>query len=111
MAESEKRGISSQRLVFAPMLPLSEHLAREKLADIFLDTLPHNTHTTASDALWCGIPLVTCLGNSFVGRVAASLLDAVGLPELITTSLGDYEALALKLACDPLLLESLKATL
>ena len=111
MAESEKRGISSERLVFAPMLPLSDHLARERLADIFLDTLPHNAHTTASDALWCGVPVVTCLGNSFAGRVAASLLNAVGLPELITTSLEDYEALALKLARDLALLDALKAKL
>jgi predicted O-linked N-acetylglucosamine transferase (SPINDLY family) len=111
MAEAAKRGVSSERLVFAPMMPLADHLAREKLADIFLDTLPHNAHTTASDALWCGVPLVTCLGSTFAGRVAASLLDAIGLPELITTSLPDYEALALKLARDPALLDAVKAKL
>jgi predicted O-linked N-acetylglucosamine transferase (SPINDLY family) len=111
MAEAERRGISSERLVFAPMLPLADHLSREKLADIFLDTLPHNAHTTASDALWCGIPLVTCLGETFAGRVAASLLNAIGLPELITTSLQDYEELALKLARDPALLDAVKAKL
>jgi predicted O-linked N-acetylglucosamine transferase (SPINDLY family) len=111
MREAEKRGISPTRLVFAPMLSLADHLAREKLADIFLDTLPHNAHTTASDALWCGVPLVTCLGNTFAGRVAASLLEAIGLPELITTSLPDYEALALKLAGDAAFLGAVKAKL
>ncbi|HMI97151.1 MAG TPA: tetratricopeptide repeat protein [Micropepsaceae bacterium] len=111
MAEAEKRGISSERLVFAPMMPLADHLAREKLADIFLDTLPHNAHTTASDALWCGVPLITCLGSTFAGRVASSLLNAIGLPELITTSLEDYEALALSLARDPALLDAVKAKL
>ncbi len=111
MAEAEKRGVSSERLVFAPMMPLADHLARERLADIFLDTLPHNAHTTASDALWCGVPLITCLGSTFAGRVAASLLNAIGLPELITTSLQDYETLALKLARDPMLLADVKAKL
>jgi predicted O-linked N-acetylglucosamine transferase (SPINDLY family) len=111
MAEADKRGISSARLVFAPMVPLADHLARERLADIFLDTLPHNAHTTGSDALWCGVPLVTCRGNSFAGRVASSLLNAMGLAELITISLEDYEALALKLAHDPALLGEVKAKL
>jgi predicted O-linked N-acetylglucosamine transferase (SPINDLY family) len=111
MAEAERRGISATRLVFAPMMSLADHLARERLADIFLDTLPHNAHTTASDALWCGVPLVTCLGNTFAGRVASSLLNAIGLPELITTSLEDYEALAIKLARDPDLLASVKLKL
>jgi protein O-GlcNAc transferase len=87
------------------------HWARPPHADLFLDTLPYNAHTTASDALWAGLPLVTCLGETFAGRVAASLLKAVGLPELITTSLEDYEALALKLARDPTLLASIKAKL
>jgi predicted O-linked N-acetylglucosamine transferase (SPINDLY family) len=86
-------------------------LARQRHADLFLDTLPYNAHTTASDALWAGLPLVTCLGETFAGRVAASLLKAVGLRELITTSLEDYEALALKLARDPTLLASIKAKL
>jgi protein O-GlcNAc transferase len=111
MAEAEKRGVSSGRLVFAPMVPLADHLARERLADIFLDTIPHNAHTTASDALGCGVPLVTCLGSTFAGRVAASLLNAIGLPELITTSLQDYETLALELARDPALLDAVKAKL
>jgi protein O-GlcNAc transferase len=93
-------GIDPGRLVFAGKLELDRHLARYRLADLFLDTLPYNAHTTASDALAAGLPLVTCLGETFSGRVAASLLSAVGLPELITHSLADYEALALKLARD-----------
>ena len=86
-------------------MPLEDHLARHRLADLFLDTLPYNAHTTASDALWAGLPVVTCLGNAFAGRVAASLLNAIGLPELVTHSIEDYEALALRLAKDPALLE------
>jgi len=88
-----------------------QHLARMACADLFLDTFPYCAGTTASDALWCGVPLVTCQGNSFAGRVAASLLHAIGLPELITTSLQDYEALALKLARDPALLDAVKTKL
>ena len=98
--EAEARGITRDRLVFAPRAPLPEHLARQRLADLFLDTLPCNAHTTASDALWVGLPVLTCLGSTFAGRVAASLLTAVGLPELVTSSLADYEALALQLATD-----------
>ncbi len=99
--EAESRGVEAQRLIFAPRLPdVADHLARQRHADLFLDTLPYNAHTTACDALWAGVPLVTCLGTSFVGRVAASLLKAIGLDELITHSLGDYEALALRLAHD-----------
>jgi protein O-GlcNAc transferase len=94
------RGIDPARLVFAGKLELDQHLARHRLADLFLDTLPYNAHTTASDALAAGLPLVTCLGATLSGRVAASLLSAVGLPELITPTLADYEALALKLARD-----------
>ena len=81
-------------------MKLADHLARHRLADLFLDTLPYNAHTTASDALWAGLPVVTCQGNAFAGRVAASLLKAVGLPELVTHNLADYEALALRLATD-----------
>jgi predicted O-linked N-acetylglucosamine transferase (SPINDLY family) len=84
---------------------LEDHLARHRLADLFLDTLPVNAHTTASDALWAGLPVVTRLGEAFAGRVAASLLNAIGLPELVTRSVQDYEALALRLAKDPALLE------
>jgi predicted O-linked N-acetylglucosamine transferase (SPINDLY family) len=99
-SEAAARGIDPRRLVFAEKLGLGAHLARQRLADLFLDTLPYNAHTTASDALQAGLPGVTCLGSTFSGRVAASLLNAAGLPELITHSLGEYEALALKLARD-----------
>jgi predicted O-linked N-acetylglucosamine transferase (SPINDLY family) len=109
--EAERRGIAPDRLVFAPMMSLADHLARSKQADLFLDTLPCGAHTTASDALWAGVPLLTCLGETFAGRVAASLLRAVGLSELITTSLEDYEALALKLAHDRALLAAVKSNL
>jgi predicted O-linked N-acetylglucosamine transferase (SPINDLY family) len=99
--EAEHRGVDAKRLVLAPRMTLSKHLARHKLADLFVDTLPYNAHTTASDALWAGLPLITCLGRTFPGRVASSLLFAVGLPELVTQTLDDYEALAFKLATDP----------
>ena len=98
--EAEAAGIDPKRLVFAPRARPADHLARHRLADLFLDTLPYNAHTTASDALWTGLPLVTRKGTSFAGRVAASLLTAIGLPELITHTLADYEALALDLARD-----------
>jgi protein O-GlcNAc transferase len=99
--EAEKRGISPDRLIFAAKTPLlADHLARLGNADLFLDTLPYNAHTTASDALWAGVPLITCLGSSFASRVAASLLKAVGLGELVTSSLQDYETLALELVND-----------
>jgi protein O-GlcNAc transferase len=110
-AAAEVRGISSSRLVFAPRAPLDRHLARHRLADLFLDTFPVNAHTTASDALWVGLPLVTLQGETFTSRVAASVLAAVGLPELITRTVPDYEALALKLARDPAALARLKAHL
>jgi protein O-GlcNAc transferase len=109
--EAEARGIGRERLVFAPRLPLPEHLARHRLADLFLDTLPCNAHTTASDALWAGLPLLTCPGATFAGRVAASLLRAIGLDELITTSLAEYESLALRLARNRALLRPLRARL
>ena len=76
---------------------LDEHLGRHRVADLCLDTLPYNGHGTTSIALWAGLPVVTCIGRAFAGRVGASLLRAVGLPELVTTSLADYEALALRL--------------
>jgi protein O-GlcNAc transferase len=110
-AAAEQRGIASSRLVFAPRVPLDQHLARHRLANLFLDTFPVNAHTTASDALWAGLPLVTLRGETFVSRVASSLLSAVGLPELITGNLTDYEALALKLARDPAALTRLKTAL
>jgi predicted O-linked N-acetylglucosamine transferase (SPINDLY family) len=99
-SEALRRGIASERLVFAPRVKPSEHLARHRAADLFLDTLPYGAHTTASDALWTGLPVLTCRGSTFAGRVGASLLHAAGLPELVTSSLDEYEALALKLARD-----------
>jgi predicted O-linked N-acetylglucosamine transferase (SPINDLY family) len=104
-------GIAAERLIFAPRKELPEHLARQRLADLFLDTVPVNAHTTASDALWAGLPLVTCLGSAFAGRVAASLLHAVGLPELVTANLAEYETLALRLATTPALLADIRARL
>jgi predicted O-linked N-acetylglucosamine transferase (SPINDLY family) len=109
--EAQARDIAPERLAFAPRVNLDEHLARHRLADLFLDTLPVNAHTTASDALWAGLPILTCTGQTFAGRVAASLLHAVGLPELVTESLSGYEQLALKLACDPPVLAAIKTRL
>jgi protein O-GlcNAc transferase len=109
--EASARGVDPSRLVFAPKTEISKHLARHRLADLFLDNLPVNAHTAASDALWVGLPVLTCTGESFVGRVAASLLSAVGLPELVTRSLDEYEALALKLASDPALIASIRRKL
>lgn len=99
--EAAARDVDPQRIVFATKLPKPEHLARLKLADLFLDTRICNGHTTASDALWAGVPLITLQGRHFASRVASSLLAAVGLPELITASLDGYEALALRLARNP----------
>jgi predicted O-linked N-acetylglucosamine transferase (SPINDLY family) len=99
--EAERRGVASSRIVFASRLPPDEHLARHRLADLFVDTLPYNAHTTASDALWAGLPVITVSGTTFAGRVAGSLLHAAGLPELVTGSLADYERLALELATTP----------
>jgi protein O-GlcNAc transferase len=109
--EAQAHGVSPDRLVFAPRIDPDPHLARHRLADLSLDTLPYNAHTTTCDALWMGVPVVTCPGTTFVGRVAASVLLAVGLPELVTHSLGEYEALALKLARDPQALASIRAKL
>jgi predicted O-linked N-acetylglucosamine transferase (SPINDLY family) len=109
--EAEVRGVSPARLVFAPMVNLEHHMSRLRLADLFLDTLPHNAHTTASDALWCGVPVLTCIGETFAGRVAASLLTAVELPELITSSPEAYEAAALGLAHDREALAAIKRKL
>jgi predicted O-linked N-acetylglucosamine transferase (SPINDLY family) len=109
--EAERRGVAPERLVFAPRINLDEHLARHRLADLALDTLPYNAHTTASDALWAGLPLITCPGASFQARVAGSLLHAIGLPELITPDLDEYEALALRLARDPAALAAIREKL
>ncbi len=109
--EAQARDIDPERLVFAPRLELQDHLARHAHADLFLDTQPYNAHTTASDALWTGLPVLTCAGKTFPSRVCGSLLHAVGLPELITNNLEDYEALALRLATDPMFLETIRAKL
>ena len=109
--QAERRGISPERIVFAGRLKLNEHLARHRLADLFLDTLPYNAHTTASDALWTGLPLLTCQGTTFPGRVAASLLDAMGVPELITPGLREYEEYALQLAANPAVLADIRIKL
>jgi protein O-GlcNAc transferase len=106
--EAQARGIDPGRLVFADRLPHPDHLARYRIADLFLDTLPYNAHTTASDALWAGLPVLTCCGRSFAGRVAASLLHAVGLPELVTHGLEEYETLASRLASEPAALGQLR---
>ena len=106
--EAEKQGIAADRVVFAERFPLPEHLARHRQADLFLDTFPYNAHTTASDALWSGLPVLTVMGQSFASRVAASLLNAIGLPELITSTQEEYEALAIDLALNPNKLTNIK---
>ncbi len=108
-AEAAARGISPERLVFAQRLPdRAEHLARHRLADLFIDTAPYGAHSTALDALWAGLPVMTCLGGAFPSRVCASLLIEGGLPEMVTESLADYEALAVALAQDPVRLADLR---
>lgn len=107
-SEAVRHGTSPDRIVFAPRAPFTEHLARQTLADLFLDTAPYNAHTTAMDALWAGLPIVTCSGTTFPSRVAASLLGAMDLQELATGSLADYEALAFSLATDPGRMATLK---
>jgi predicted O-linked N-acetylglucosamine transferase (SPINDLY family) len=109
--EAGARGVDAERLIFAKRLPLAEHMARHQLADLFLDTLPYNAHTTASDALWAGLPVLTCIGESFAGRVAASLLNAIHLSELITNTPEAYEAFAVQLATHPNQLRKIKKKL
>ncbi len=110
--EAAARGIDPDRLIFAPRIDrIADHLARQRVADLFLDTSPYNAHSTTCDALFAGLPVVTCLGSTFPGRVAASMLTAAGLPQLVTQSLDEYEALALKLATDPALLRSMQRKL
>ncbi|MFO1395978.1 MAG: tetratricopeptide repeat protein [Burkholderiales bacterium] len=109
--EAEARGVAGERLVFAPRMPLAAHLARHRHADLFLDTLPCNAHTTASDALWAGLPVLTCLGGTFAGRVAGSLVRAAGLPELVVDTMAEYEAVALALAREPARLATLRGRL
>jgi predicted O-linked N-acetylglucosamine transferase (SPINDLY family) len=110
-AAAAAAGIAPERLVFAPQVPVEDHVARLAAGDLFLDSLPYGAHTTASDALWAGLPLLTCRGTSFAGRVGASLLTALDLPELIAENLPDYEALAVALAKDPARLAGLRARL
>jgi len=109
--QAEAMGVSAERIIFAERLPQAEHLARHRLADLFLDTFNYNAHTTASDALWAGLPVVTKAGQGFAARVAGSLLNAVGLPELVTTTEQDYEELVLRLATNPTKLAAVKETL
>lgn len=111
MREAEARGINKERLIFAPRVPMTEHMARQRCADLFLDTLPYNAHTTASDALWMGLPVLTCAGDTFASRVAGSLLKATNLEELMTDSLEDYESKAFALANSPDELKRIKAQL
>jgi protein O-GlcNAc transferase len=109
--EARRRGVDATRLIFAGRIDRTQYLARYRVADLFLDTLPYNAGTTASDALWVGVPVLTCMGESFASRVAASVLKAIDLPELITTTLEEYETLAVELALDPDRLERIKQRL
>jgi predicted O-linked N-acetylglucosamine transferase (SPINDLY family) len=109
--EALNHRIDTNRLFFAERMSLPEHLARHCQADLFLDTFPYNAHTTASDALWAGLPVLTLMGESFASRVAASLLNAIGLPELITSTQDEYEALAIELAMNPQKLADVKLKL
>lgn len=109
--EAQARGVAPERLIFAPKVPMDQHLARQKCADLFLDSLPYNAHTTASDALWAGLPVLTCTGPAFASRVAASLLKAVGLPELVTHERSEFEAKAIALALDRAQLDAVRAKL
>ena len=109
--EAEKYNISDDRLIFADSIERSDYLARYKVADLFLDTYPYNAGTTASDALWTGLPILTYQGESFASRISSSLLTAVNLPELITTSMDEYEKMAIKLAKNPEILNEYKLRL
>lgn len=109
--EAHNRGVSPDRLFFAPKLPVDHHLARQKCADLFIDSLPYNAHTTTSDALWVGLPVLTCLGEGFASRVAASLLRAVHLPELVTENAEAFVARAIELARDRVQLEAIRQKL
>jgi len=110
--EAQSRGVDGQRLIFAPhVASMAAHLGRHRLADVYLDTLPYNAHSTTCDALWAGVPVVTCMGGSFASRAAASALRAVGLPELIGSNLDEYSQLALQLACEPRKLQDIRGRL
>jgi predicted O-linked N-acetylglucosamine transferase (SPINDLY family) len=109
---AEAGGINPDRLIFGPRLSrLEDHLARHRLADLFLDTLPYGAHSTASDALWAGLPVLTCKGVAFAGRVASSLLSAAGLEEMIALDLEQYKQLASRLATDSKMLGGIKSKL
>jgi predicted O-linked N-acetylglucosamine transferase (SPINDLY family) len=109
--EAQARGVDSERLVFGKLIARDAYLARYQACDLFLDTLPYNAGTTASDALWAGLPVLTLMGESFASRVASSLLNAIDLPELITTSQAEYEALAIEIATNPQYLNAIKQKL
>ncbi len=109
--EAQARAVAADRIIFGARLPAAEYLARYRTADLFLDTLPYNAGTTASDALWAGLPVLTCMGATFAGRVGASLLRAVGLPQLIASTPQQYERLAIELATDPPRLAAIRAKL
>lgn len=109
--EAELRGVAAERLVFAGRMPQAEHLARHRAADLCVDTLPYCAHTTASDALWAGLPVLTRTAESFASRVAASLLNAIGLPELIAATQEEYETLAIELAINPERLKEIREKL
>ena len=109
--EAQKRNVNPSRLVFADKVPMDEHLARQRFADLFVDTFAFNAHTTAAEALWAGLPVVTKPGLGFAARVAGSLLNAIGVPELITQTEKDYEALILELATNPTKLRMIKKKL
>ena len=106
--EAHARGVDPNRIIFAEKLPVPEHLARHKLADLFIDTFPYTAHTTCSDALWAGLPVITCIGESFASRVGASLLSAIGLEELIAKTKIEYENLAIKIATNSKVLKNIK---
>jgi len=101
-AEAANRAVAPERLVFAPRMSLPEHLARHQHAGLFLDTMPCNAHTTASDALWANLPVLTCAGSTFAGRVASSLIKAVGMPDFVVQDLAAYETLAVEYGTNPL---------
>jgi predicted O-linked N-acetylglucosamine transferase (SPINDLY family) len=109
--EAQKRGIEPSRLVFAPYVKQPDHLARYRFADLFLDTAPCSAHTTASDALWAGIPVLSCPTDTFAGRLAASILRTAGAQELVVETMADYKELALNLAHDPDRLDAIKQKL
>jgi predicted O-linked N-acetylglucosamine transferase (SPINDLY family) len=109
--EAQARGIGSERIIFAPPLPQTQHLGRLQLADLAVDTFPYTSHTTASDALWAGIPLVTKMGETFASRVAASILQSMGLPDLVANDDDEYLNIVLNLAQHPERLETVRHTI